>query len=227
MRRIVLLLACGFFTGAAIGTGTAKQAERPYALGQPSEWVAFTADIFQLNVKGDKSFGRFRRSSDGSTRTDIQLNYGDRIVPMIDIENYRSRRYYRHTGGDSWLTGPLAYPDDAFKPKPWSSAAQGLKRYAHKLALLKGQNGLLTADSGLEAWIVLNETGTMRLLAPALNFFPVVQSPVVGTRRVYSNIELVDSSPSYFEPPAGASLTERDTRPPSVSSNPTGAAVVH
>jgi hypothetical protein len=214
MRRASLLLACGFFIGATIGTGIAKQPEKPYPLSQPNDWVAFAADILQFNSAGDKSVGRFRRGSDGSTRTEIQLNYGDRIVPMIDIENLTTRRYYRFLGGDFWLTGELAYPDNAYKPRPWSSAAPGLKPYGRKLALLKGQDGSLTADTGLEAWIVANDTGTMRLLVPALNFFPVVQSPIVGRRRVYSNIEFVDSPATMFDPPPGAALKQRDSRPP-------------
>jgi len=92
MRRMVLLLVCCFFAGASIGTGVAKQSQSaPYPLSQPPDWVAFTADVTQLNTQGDRSVGKFRRSSNGSMRTDIRMNYDKRVVPTVEIQNYKTK----------------------------------------------------------------------------------------------------------------------------------------
>jgi hypothetical protein len=208
MRRVVLAGICSFLVGALAATGLARQqpGQAAIPLEQPSTWVPFTADVLHLE-DGRRSVGRFYRSSDGSARTDLLDDYGDRRIRQTEISNFRLRVFYRNLGREVWLTGPLPYSDRAFKPRPWSSRAVGLFPYPFRLALLKDQDGSLQASEGLEAWIFSNEYGATRLMVPALNFFPVFHSRVTGLRRVYSNIEFVsDVDASIFEPPAGAPL---------------------
>jgi hypothetical protein len=135
----------------------------------------------------------------------MAVNYGTRIVPTILIRNLSKRVLYRNIGRPEWLEQQLNLRPESFQPRPWSPKTVGLYPYPHKLALLKGQDGSLTAKEGLDAWIYSNELGTMRLMVPALNFFEVVQSPVSGLRRVHSNIEVgATNDDSLFEPPPGA-----------------------
>ncbi len=91
--------------------------------------MAFSADLLQVNPSGDKSTGKFRRSSDGSTRVELSLNYGSKVVPTIDILNFERRVFFRNLGREEWLTGPLSYDERNFVPQPWSSNAPGLEAY--------------------------------------------------------------------------------------------------
>jgi hypothetical protein len=152
---------------------------------------------------------------DGSTRHDLVLDYGDEIVPEVRIENFAERRFYYNDGRrGTWLTGPLNRPGHAFSPRPWSSRAIGLTTYRYKVALLRGQDGSLRSDTGLEAWQFSGNGGTTKLLVPALNFFAVVESSVDGQRRVYSNIDLsAIPGTELFRPPTGVTLQEGSIQP--------------
>jgi hypothetical protein len=151
---------------------------------------------------------------DGSTRHDLVLDYGDKIVPEVRIENFFERRFYYNDGRDEWLTGPLDWGEHAFRPEPWSSRAIGLTTYRYKVALLRGHDGSLTSDAGLDTLQFSDNGGTTRLLVPALNFFAVVSSRVDGQRRVYSNIDLSTiPDAELFNPPTGVPLQQGSIRP--------------
>jgi hypothetical protein len=215
MSRIVSLLLCTFFGGALVGTGAAKQAAgAAYPLSQPEQWVPFSADVLHISATGRASSGRFYRGEDGSTRHDIVLDYGHKVVPEIRIENFADRRFYYNDGRDEWLTGPLDWGEQAFSPQPWSSRAIGLTTYRHKVALLRGHDGSLRSEAGLDAMQFSDNGGTTKLLVPALNFFAVVNSRLDGQRRVYSNIDLsAIPDTELFRPPTGATLQEGAIRP--------------
>jgi hypothetical protein len=83
----------------------------------------------------------------------------------------------------------------------------GLKKYERRLALLSGQDGSLWATEGLEAWVNSTQGGSLLLLAPDLNFYPIVSTNISGSRRVLSNIRIKELPASLFEPPAGANVT--------------------
>ena len=213
MRRIILVGTCAFLVGALAGTGVANQRPTPTPLPMPQDWVPFSADVTQFNANGDKSLGRFYRASDGSTRTDLMVNYGDKVVKTIYIENFTRRMYYRNLSGrPEWAQGELQRPDGHLRAMSWSSNAEGLAPYAYKLAVLKGQDGSLAATDGLSAYIFTSAAGTVRVMAPDLNFFPVVSSPVAGVRRVHTNIEVGEQEPSLFEPLPGAILERLPAR---------------
>jgi hypothetical protein len=212
---MISLLLCTFFGGALVGTGAAKQAsDAAYPLSQPEQWVPFSADVVHVSAIGRESKGRFYRGVDGSTRHDLILDYGDKIVPEVRIENFAERKFYYNDGRDKWLTGPLEWGEQAFRPQPWSSRAIGLTTYRHKVALLHDQDGSLRSETGLDVWQSSDNGGTIKLLVPALNFFAVVSSRVDGQRRVYSNIDL-SSTPNaeLFLPPPGVPLQEGSVRP--------------
>lgn len=215
MTRIVALLLCTFFGGALVGTGAAKQASgAAYPLSQPEQWVPFSADVLHVSAIGRQSSGRFLRGVDGSTRHDLVLDYGDKIVPEARIENFAERRFYYNDGREKWLTGPLDWGEHAFRPQPWSSRAIGLTTYRYKIALLRGDDGSLRSGAGLDAWQFSDNGGTTKLLVPALNFFAVVTSRLDGQRRVYSNIDLSTMpSAELFRPPPGVPLQEGSIRP--------------
>ncbi len=215
MSRIVSILLCTFFGGALVGTGAAKQASgTAYPRSQPEQWVPFAADVLHVSAAGRASTGKFYRGVDGSTRHDMVLDYGHKVVPEIRIENFADRTFYYNDGRDAWLTGPLPWVDQAFSPQPWSSRAVGLTSYRYKVALLRGNDGSLRSDAGLDAWQFSNNGGVTKLLVPALNFFAVVQSRLDGQRRVYSNIDLsLTPGPELFRPPAGVPLQEGSMLP--------------
>lgn len=80
----------------------------------------------------------------------------------------------------------------------------GLELYRHKLAFLKGQDGSFRATDGLTAWIYSNNEGTMRIMAPALNFHPIVSLSADGRREVLRNIEIGPVDGAMFFPPRNA-----------------------
>jgi hypothetical protein len=83
----------------------------------------------------------------------------------------------------------------------------GLSEYSKRLDVLTGGSGSLEAAVGLRAYQLANRNGTMWLLAPELNFFPVVQQAVAsGRREAYSNIALGEPDASLFEPPSGVEV---------------------
>jgi hypothetical protein len=215
MTRIVSIVLCTFFGGALVGTGAAKQASgAAYPLSQPAQWVPFSADVLHVSATGRVSSGKFYRAADGSTRHDLVLDYGDKIVPEIRIENFADRSFYSNDGRKEWLTGPLEWGEQAFSPQAWSSRAIGLTSYRYKVALRRGDDGSLRAQTGLDAWQFSDNGGTTKLLVPALNFFAVVSSRLDGQRRVYSNIDLSTMSrPEFFRPPAGVTFQQGSIRP--------------
>jgi hypothetical protein len=138
----------------------------------------------------------------------MKMNYGDRVVASIEIQNLIDGVLYRNLGNPEWQSMPLPNTEKLRAPRPWSSAARGLTPYPYKVALLRGQSGSLSSPEGLDAWIYSNETGTLRLLVPDLNFFPVVQSPVSGFRRVFHSIVIGEVPTTLFNPPDGAPIKE-------------------
>jgi hypothetical protein len=205
MRRLILVLACGVLAGWQIGTRSVvlthqRTVSQRTPIEQPSGWVAFSADFEHREKTGRVINGRYYRGSDGSYRREGIGADGRTKVSIVNL----TRRIYYRGGADPdsvWQSGPYEAPEVRFKPQVWFKEMVGLSQYPYKLALLKGQDGSLTALEGLDAWIYTNYAGTMRLVVPALNFHAVVNSPVQGMREVYSNIVIGNVDPALFEAP--------------------------
>jgi hypothetical protein len=212
VRRTVLVLLCGVFAGALLGTQTAGQLRDPRAtripLSQPQGWVSFTADLAHREDDGglEKVFhGRFLRGSDGSERS--ELTNDDWRTGIVTIKNLTSDTFYTGpltpNSNKGWTAFSMPVAEIRKKPPVWSDGMLGMSRYHHKVALLKGMSGSLVANDGLDAWIYSNPDGAMRLLVPTLNFFPVVNSSVTGRRLSYTNIVIGPVDQALFEPPPG------------------------
>jgi hypothetical protein len=192
----------------ARGNHTAEQLDLP----GPSQWIPFTA-VVTITVSGDdlRVVGRFFRASDGSTRIETKPaeHEGD---PLVSINNVSEATSYRGRG-NKWTAAPMDIAPGEWRPRKFRAGAPFLSVYRYKLRLGRGEgdvpiDGALTASSGLDAYQMLNGSGTVMLLVPSLNFFPVVRQTLAGRREVYSEISQTEPDPSLFKPPLGVIVTQ-------------------
>jgi len=209
-RRFLLATFCCVMAGALIAQNWSKASAYPSTdlLPQPAGWVPFSADAELIQPGGQKYHGRFLRASDGSTR--FTLTPDRSAVPHITIRNVTQVRYYIGANGQ-WITGPMDLPPGGYKPHKYRASMKGLSPYADKLALTKGGDRSLRAAKGLDAFRYVTRTGTVWLLAPALNYYPVLKVFLDGRRLEFSEIEIGEPDRSQFVPPAGAVLTLSDS----------------
>jgi hypothetical protein len=225
--RIFLLFAC---LGCSIGLLLSKTAARPTAQGlergeviqQPDTWVAFTATVQRTLPNGQVLNGSFYRGDDGSELLVEQVSDKGQTIAIRHITNYTKSVYYHSAKPSHWFSGPLLIGGPR-QLQTFYTRSPALRRYPHKLALRAGDDGALNATEGLEAWIVSTDQGAVHLMAPELNFYPVVSTSVNGARRLLSNIVIGPISRSFFEPPPTDTVeTVTDTWPPAMPNSPRG-----
>lgn len=61
----------------------------------------------------------------------------------------------------------------------------------------------------MSAYVVTAQDGTRRLKVPELNLFDVVIDRVDGRHEQYTNIQFGEPEHGLFEPPPGASVSQR------------------
>ena len=208
-RRALLLASCCVLVGAVLNQSWTKASASPRheLLPQPTGWAAFSADAELVHPAGQTYHGRYLRASDGSTRFVLTPDGTD--VAHITIRNFAQKAYYVCTGS-KWMTGPMEVPPEGYKPPRYHSGMQGLTPYAYKLGLLKGGNRSLRAEKGLDAYHYVTPSGTVWLLAPALNFQAVVKVFLDGMRLEFSEIEIGEPDRSLFLPPPGVAVEHSD-----------------
>lgn len=219
--RVLLILTClvsaiGLVTSGSNLYALKQLPDRGEVIPQPDHYVSFEGDLTRVADNGRTFAGRFYHRADGSECT-IEAGVNPPGPVLYTITNYANGRYYRSKGGRDWIAGPLIGTGrEQIPPVMRTKALGGLQKYTKKLALLAGQDGSLWSAEGLEAWLNVTQGGSMLMLAPELNFYPVVSTNVSGNRRVLSNIRIGTLSPSVFEPPPGANVSFVDTPFPPV-----------
>ena len=205
-RRTALLACCCVLGGMLIGQNWVELSARAGAgvLAQPAEWVPFSADVELVQPDGRKFHGSFARSSNGSTR--LQLTLDGTEQTSINIHNIGQVRYYLG-GGSTWTAGPMDLPVVGYKPRMYRTGMRGLTPHGRKLDLLKGGSRSVQSKSGLDAYHYVTPSGTVWLLAPALNFEPLVKVFLNGMRLELSEIVMGEPDPALFVPPPSASVT--------------------
>jgi hypothetical protein len=210
MRRLLLVLTCGILAGWQIGARSAvftheRKAPQRTPIEQPAGWVSFSADVEHREFNGRVFRGRYYRGPDGSHRREMVGSDGKTSVVIV---NFTKRIYFRGLADPdrSWDSGPYEAPEVRFKPRGWFKEMVGLAPYPFKVALRKGQNQSLTALEGFDAWIYTNQSGTVRLLIPALNFHAVVNNRIQGMREAYTNILVGGIEAGIFDAPPDRSV---------------------
>jgi hypothetical protein len=206
--RVLLLAACVVSAIGLVASGSnlyalRQSADRGELVPQPDHWVAFEATTTRTAVNGQVIRGRVFRGEDGSEHYVESVSDSSSNVTIRHIANYPKGAYYHSAKAGEWTSGPLVVPAGPRKLRQFYTNSAGLRQYSRKLALLAGQDGSLEAMEGLDGWISTTADGSIHILAPSLNFFPVVSVMLNGQRRVLSDIRIGPVPSSYFEPAAG------------------------
>ncbi len=135
----------------------------------PTQWVALSAD-FTRDFPGDQIdvAGRYFRASDGSDRVETgPPNEPARVVFIRNIpeSTYYSRRVDKD-GSVYWLSGPMQLPKDGWQPP--------------KMKEIVGRIALLEEEYEGRAVAQVSSKGSIKLMAPSLNFLPLVNRHVVS-----------------------------------------------
>lgn len=203
---VTILVVCLAAAGAFAAMNTRRdQGLTPEVIeiAQPKERVAFSANVTKTYPKVGRIFsGRFYRDTDGSTREDGILRYGDKADEIVAIANFSARAIYVYRPQDGWSSTDLEVG-----PEP-------LVR--HRVAR-PGVTGLLPDRepwAGLRVYRRILANGDLELVAPDLNFFPVMmQGGVSGERVEYSNIKVGPVARELFHPPSDAAVRHRGPTP--------------
>src|SRR5262245_28323670 len=205
LLSVSVVCAVGLVVSGADLYVTRQAADRGDLISPPEQWVAFEATVTRVVPDGTTVVGSFHRGEDGSELTvEIVPTSSSSVTTIRHISNYLQGRYYHSSKARVWKSGPLTTgPAGPRQLRQFFTKSSGLRRYRRKLALLAGQDGSLSAADGLDAWISTTDQGSVHLLAPSLNFYPVVSSMLDGQRRVLSEIRVGPVPDSLFEPPPG------------------------
>lgn len=206
MRRTILVSLCAFLVGAIFSnqsgqvSGSSAINERT-PIPQPSNWVAFTAKLDVITPSRVPLSGRFVRGDTGATRVELADGKGWSSVEITSPLEQTYIRGVKVNDAEKWLGGRLDSPIDMTRPRPFTTGIEGISLYPRKLAILEGQSGSLESEDGLEAWLYTTKAGSMRLLAPALNFALIVDVSVRGRRWEMSVIRIGPVGPAEFDVP--------------------------
>jgi hypothetical protein len=177
---------------------------------QPDGWVPFEADV-EITLPGAKLvLGKFHRASDGSSR---QEAWGDDPSERtIDIVNSERGELYRFSKRRGWRSKPTQAPPVRLRYR--------IGRYTSPYA------------DRVEGYVVYLQTGPSGdafLVAPDLNFMPLVTQDVsTGKRIVYKNIKKGEPARALFLPPPGVEVAKElrlPATPPSADSGQTTQGV--
>lgn len=188
-RSIVIVFLGGVGVVAAMRpTSTAGVVEGP------AQWVPFHADYYSSTNGELRIRGRVSRTSDGSMIYDtrsVRTGSGHRIT----IFNIARRMLYR-IRDESWEAQPLLIAPDGYRPRTRLSA--------QVLAAVPDRVG------AFEVYRQTTGTGDVLVVAPALNFYPIiVESQRERTRQWLENIVLEEPSGEALEPPAGVPVLHK------------------
>ena len=196
-RKALLLLALPVLSVAAVAYRQAQSQPVPPVtpIEQPTTWVAFEADV-RITQPGEPIIvGRFYRSRDGSTHLETGPEGDGKRV--ISIRNIQRSLHYSRMGSGKWMSRPMRLPAQGWRPIPVKASPKEVK-LVERVADQEVYRNVSEAD------------GTIRLRAPALNMYPVVEQDIRGWRKELSNIRLADPPDELFEPPPGVPVHHVD-----------------
>jgi hypothetical protein len=163
----------------------------------PDSWVGFDADeTTTMPGHPETVYGRFNQGADGSTRHETGPRLGEPRI--IDIKNITLSRLFVFANvgeGSKWYSYPMILPPNGVKPQKMRQA----DAKPVTLPLPNNPFQLLTVTSN---------RGDVQFVAPALNFFPILEQQASGHRRERTNVVVRAQDPSLFEPPTGAAVVE-------------------
>jgi hypothetical protein len=152
-------------------------------------WVPFAGE-FRAVSGGSEARGRVFRRRDGSFRKETLDLVG--VPSFITIENRARKRFYSYSAG-GWTSQPWPRTPP---PPPGRERYLTAGPQADRVAGLR----VVRWDTGL---------GVMTLLAPELDYYPLVEEhPHPPLRIRYTAITRADPADSLFEPPPGSRVDE-------------------
>jgi hypothetical protein len=167
------------------------------AIEAPSSWVPFAAS-FRGGVPGaEKVFGRVYRSSNGSDRVESGPTADD--LRMVYIRNTQRNVYYARRGWEKpggtvyWEQGPMQLDESGWQPVQMRTAPD-------RVVLAQRLEGrqVVQVNAG---------SGEVHLVAPALNFYPVLKTRLLtGEQWRTLDIQVGEQAGNLFEPPAGSEI---------------------
>lgn len=194
---VVAVLAFVLVTaGVVSGLGAAEElpatVQAIEAIPQPSERVPFSADVVK-RTSTNVFTGLYYRRSDGSFREEGVITEPgkapDKGLMIMDL----TKKVAYILRQNRWATAPV----DAVAPP----------LYQRRVAM-NGISGLVpeaATHSGLTVYRGTRGNGDYELLAPDLNFFPVVvQGGKADFRTEYTNFKIGEPDAALFELPEGA-----------------------
>jgi hypothetical protein len=213
MRHVVIaatILLAAVVVGFGVSPARTSGQTATDEIAQPSDWVPFDADVqISFPSKASSIDGRFFRGSDGSSRLET-WDRKDPSTKVISIKNIARVRQYVSSPANGWKANPMLLPPNGWHPARYRASMKNLVPRRDQL-------------EGLQLYQLTGPEGDVEVLAPALNFFPVVRQYIKdGERWGYSNIRVREQDPALFEPPPGAAVTER-TEPLGIVVGKTGA----
>ncbi len=187
----------------------------PAEIRRPSAWVAFGADIEITDDRDTRVImGKFYQDRNGSSYTETGPNPPGSPVSddpdhpnnVITIHNIPSATSYIRGKRGVWEKHPLGV-----EPKQWQP-----KRYRYNAHVKDHAERVL----GWRVVKAVNAKGTgYQLMAPDLNFAPLVWRRTTDTRRLL-NIHVGDADPKLFLPPPEAEANMLDCPEPMISMVP-------
>jgi hypothetical protein len=174
-------------------------------IAAPETWVPFTAELRQVKPKPNAApqviVGRFYRSAGGSQRLETWLENDPNRV--IDIKNIPRALYFttareKATGRQYWVEQPLKLLPGGWKPIAMS------ERPPDRVLLKEPYDGR-------EVVAVIVGPGMVNLMAPSLNFYPLVKTHIPSGERTEAHVISTEEPASeLFEPPAGVEIRRSD-----------------
>jgi hypothetical protein len=193
MKRPMVLccLPLLMFDVAVAGFGPQASDRGSVTIPLPASWVAFSADV-KTRAGGEFEYGRFYRTSDGSTATVYESPEG----PVITIHNRQKQRTFARLPNIGWMEQEI-YESALRPPKPVLSFAPG--------AMVRK---LDTTIAGGEAYEMTTGPRHVRF-AVALNGMVVYMADAQGVVEEYTNIALAEPSPTLLVPEPGAIVLKK------------------
>jgi len=117
---------------------------------------------------------------------------------VISIHNIAQERWYIKSISGQWTGGPMQLPPEGWRPVQWIESQR----------VSKQQQKVGTFDVYREQSASGSE---IKLRAPALNMFALVDQNVMnGRRQVFSNVHLGEPPQEMFEPPQGVVVSQSE-----------------
>jgi hypothetical protein len=103
----------------------------------------------------------------------------------------------------------MRLPPNGWRPQKRHTQMRSLGKYIHWVTIRQGETYSLESTHGYEAYQDIDNSGTVSLQVPELNFFTVLKQTLGGRREIYSEVVLGHQDATLFEPPSGGRALTR------------------